>query len=723
MKYCSTLLSASFVIFLQPVMAQEANDLAITESQVVNEPQVVAEPQIVSPQMEELIVLGMRQRMYEAGTLLDAIQKTEVVDETLIKSMQAVNLTQAIQNSPGVRVSNECSMCGVKRIMLNGMRGEHSTILTDGIPLHTMMAGYYAVDALATTGVSRIEVARGAGASMLAPEAIGGSINVVSKEPVETNLNVNASWEDDESYFMGLMAGYVSDDDNTRASFVLQDDSHHQVDGDKNGVSEAPLQENTSYVARLSKDFTSRDNLVLRLAYTDSLIFGGPQEGSIGASLASYDGIDSVHLFENDDVRRRYIGEDWETTEWISTERSEGSANWLHEFNEAYNAALTFAWSEHQQDSFYEGFDYAATDALTYVDLRNNWVLSDAHMLTFGLDQRKEEMRSDSVAGAVSANYIEDSFDYLTRGFYLQDTWTGKSKLEVSLALRVDSVTADFVAEQKAGIEIDETLVAPRIDIRYLHSDYLTSRVSLGRGHRAPLSFFESDHGILDAGDGFAIDIDELEKSLSTTYALSYEGDRFNSTLSLAYTEVENLAALDATATGVPLLTQMRETASVAAGDISLGYALTEQLKLGATVEAYDYDQVFMDSFAVAPVEERVLVSLDYKKNDWMFYTSAVWVGSRDLARYGYQGYNRLGSSEAKSTNIASYWTLDMKLTYEFNENLSLYLGGNNLTDYTQVKDGETPLFWDNSGAYDVAYIYGPLRGREFYLGFDWSLQ
>lgn len=78
--------------------------------------------------MEETVVVGVRQRLYERGALLDAIQKTEVVDESLIKSLQAVNLTDAIEKSPGVRVSNECSMCGVKRVMLNGMRGEHSTI-------------------------------------------------------------------------------------------------------------------------------------------------------------------------------------------------------------------------------------------------------------------------------------------------------------------------------------------------------------------------------------------------------------------------------------------------------------------------------------------------------------------------------------------------------------------------------------------------------------------
>lgn len=698
------------------VMLVAAGNLAIAQEQAPT-------PGVTTPLLEETLVTGVRQRMYQAGTLLDAIQKTEVVDEELLKSMQAVNLTQAVQNSPGVRVSNECSMCGVKRIMLNGMRGEHSTILTDGIPLHTMMAGYYAVDALATTGIERIEVARGAGASLLAPEAIGGTINVVSKEPQKTGFNLNMSMEDNDSYLVGMMGTLVSDDERARASLVIQDDKHHQLDDDNNGVSEAPVQENTSYVGRLSYDFTDVDNVILRVGYTDSEIFGGPQDSGIDAARRSFrdDPSESEHLFVNDDVREEFIGKNWETTEWIDTERTEASVNWLHEFSGDYNAALSVAWSRHEQDSFYEGFDYSATDELFYLDLRNNYVINDQHMLTFGIDSRDEEMRSDSVAGSESDNYVEDSFNYQVWGVYLQDTWDVSDSLELALAIRVDTARADFVAPEKPGTEINETVIAPRADLRYLHNEQWTSRVSMGRGYRAPLSFFETDHGILDAGDGFAIDIDELEESLSATYALSFEGEALSSTLSLAYTEVDNLASLSETDEGAPLLTQMEDTASVATGDISLGYVVNDHLTLGATLEMYDYDDVFKDSFAIAPVEERSVLTADFNYGSWMFYSSASWIGSRNLADYGYEGYN-IFDSDPKSTRADSYWTVDMKLTYDVSESLSVYVGGNNLTDYTQVDDAETPLFWDATGSYDVAYIYGPLRGREYYLGLEWSL-
>ena len=533
--------------------------------------------------MEQVIVTGVRQRLHEAGTLMDVIQKTEVVDEHLIEARQAVNLSQAVAISPGVRVNNECSMCGVKRIMLNGLRGEHTTILTDGIPLHTMLAGYYAVDALATTGVSRIEVARGAGASLIAPEAIGGTINVISKEATRSTLELDGMIEEGDAYLFSGFGALVSEDGRHRTTLVTQIDRHEKLDGDDNGVSEAPLQDNLNVVVRQSSDFTDRDNVTLRVAFTDSEIFGGPMShDNIDDLLADFDGVESDALFEGGDVREQYIGKAWETAEWIDTERLEVSGTWLHEFSARYNAALSAAYSEHDQDSFYEGFDYAAVDELVYLDFRNNLSLTDRHLLTFGIDRRDEQMRSDSVAGSESDRYVEDSFDYLVTGLYLQDRWTATDRLDLVLAVRVDQVKADFIAEEKPGTEIDKTVVAPRFDLRYRHSDAWASRVSAGRGYRAPLSFFETDHGILDAGDGFAIDIDELEKSLSGTYALSYDGSRLNGTLSLAYTEVDNLAALDETEDGVPLLTQLDETASVFVSDIALGYDLTDSLTLGS---------------------------------------------------------------------------------------------------------------------------------------------
>ncbi|MFI3245191.1 MAG: TonB-dependent receptor [Ferrimonas sp.] len=683
-------------------------------------------------EMEVIEVHGVRQRLEKSGVLADTIMKTEFVSSELIENKHAPNLTEAINNTPGVRVSNECSMCGVKRIMLNGLRGEQTTILVDGLPVHAMIAGYYAVDAIPTTGVDRIEIARGAGASLIAPEAIGGTINIITQTAIENSAEVDVSSGEYGTQKVGILGTGVSDDGTTRATLIGQFDTRDQADDDGNGVNESPSQSNRTITARLSQDLGPRDNVVIRYSNVDSEIFGGPMLGqiyadgtanSIGSVLTRYDGQESEQLFADNNVNNAFIGNAWETTEWIHTQRDEISLSWLHELSADWNFTLSSSYSDHQQDSLYEGFGYYAEDTMWYFDGKISYYLNDRHLLTAGMDYRKEEMRSSS-SGESSVDYVSDAFDYTMRGIYLQDIWQASPNLEIAMALRYDSIKADFIDPSKPGTEIDKSIFAPRIDIRYSHNDQWTSRLSAGRGYRAPLSFFETDHGVLDAELGFDIDIEELERSTSASYALSYDNFGLSMTTSVAWTEVEHLAMLDETEAGIPLLTQLDEKATVVAADMVINYQLTDALNVGFSAEGFFYDDAFKSSFAIAPVEERLTLNFDYMAFGWDIFANVVWIGSRDLSEYGYEGYNQLDAlgqvieSSKKSTKAPSYWTLDLKLSKALNDSLTAYVGVNNLFNYTQVDEGESPLFFDADGGYDVGYIWGPLRGRELYAGF-----
>jgi outer membrane receptor protein involved in Fe transport len=316
---------------------------------------------------------------------------------------------------------------------------------------------------------------------------------------------------------------------------------------------------------------------------------------------------------------------------------------------------------------------------------------------------------------------VSDGFDYNVSGLYLQDTWTVGDKLEVMAAVRLDMVTADFTDPSKPGAEIDESVVSPRLNVRYFHNDVWVSRISAGRGYRAPLSFFESDHGLLDGGVGFEIDVHELERSSSVSYAVSHARGPLTSTLSFAWTEVANLAQLDETAAGVPVMTQLAEKASVTALDLALSYRFNEHTLASFVIERFDYDDVFRSSYSIAPLEGQLSASLDWGFGDWDVYVSVDWVASRNLRDYGYIGYNRLGDAASlKSTAAPSYYTVDFRAARSIGGQWSAYVGANNLFDYTQTGDEDTPLHWvslDPADSFDVAYIYGPLRGRELYAG------
>jgi outer membrane receptor protein involved in Fe transport len=270
------------------------------------------------------------------------------------------------------------------------------------------------------------------------------------------------------------------------------------------------------------------------------------------------------------------------------------------------------------------------------------------------------------------------------------------------------------------GDEIDETIIAPRAHLRWDHTDTLISRFSFGRGYRAPLTFFESEHGILE--DGFDVEITELEDSWSGGYTLSYQNFQWAGTVGVHYTTVDNLAMIDSDNYDRPTLVNSGETGDVTAFDASGSYKVTDWMVLGASYEQYFMSDEYKATFGIAPVEERVGLSLDIDRGPWGFVANAYWIGSRDLADYGYDGYNVYDAaagvaSDLKTTHAPSYCTVDMKLSRQVGKHLNFYIGGKNLTDYTQAGDEDSPLFYDAEGGYDVGYIYGPLRGRTIYAG------
>lgn len=680
---------------------------------------------VLDQDIEKIEVYSVRRRLTSSGALKDNIAKTELLTDEFIENTQSASLADAIQNAIGIRVSNECSMCGAKRIMINGMKGEHTNVLIDGIPMHTMISGFYGMDSTAATGIGSIEIARGAGASLTAPEAIGGTVNMVTKDATENGVQVDLSTGELGYRKASVMATGISEDNNSHLTIVGQYDNRDQFDGDNNGVSENPALTNSSMTLYFSQDFSLTDNLRIRYNQSSSEVFGGPVIGdttfSVSDALSSVKYGESEQLFVNNDVRDRYTGLPWETSEWVKTDREELSASWLHEINGDFNITASLAYIDHIQDSFYEGVDYYAEDTMLYGSVRANYYLNDSHLLTVGVDSRTEEMRSSSRALMLIDNYVADSFDYNINGIYFQDTWTPHEDFEVAAALRIDNMQADFVDISKPGVEIKKTLFSPRVDMRYIHNEQFTSRLSFGQGYRAPLSFFESDHGILDAGKGYLVEVNQPERSNSATYSLNYDNTKLTSTLSFAYTEVDHLATLTHNENGTPVLGQLNKTATVSAIDLAINYQVFEQWALSAIAEQYHYNNTFKESFAIAPAEQRITISSDWDYLGWDVIASATWVASRDLTDYGYLGYNRNDATQLKTTDAPSYFTLDMKVIKAITKELKIYLGATNLLDYSQADDMDSPLMFHEDGSYDVVYIYGPLRGRTAYVGLNYE--
>ena len=652
-------------------------------------------------------VEDVAERLERTGALKDTIIKTQVITEKKIQKKQATNLTEAIDNEPGIQTATGCSMCGMKRVRINGMKGEHTTVMVDGVPMHSTVSSFYGLDALTTAGVSSIEIARGAGASLIAPGAIGGVINVKSKKATKDSLFVDMAGGNDDYRTVSVVGTAVSKDKKTRLTASAQNSKQGQWDADDNGVNESPKIENQSVSIRLSHDITDSDNADLRYTRQTSNVFGGPvTDDEYGAIMDN-----GTPSFVGGDVRNQYNGAKLQTLEKIDTKREEFIGRWTHEVNSESNFVLTGSYANQNQDSIYEGATYHNIDDVYYADIRYNVFVGEDHFLTLGADLKTEDMDSTQ-----NVSTDEDDFKMHSYGLYIQDTWTPLDHLEIAAAVRVDSIKVDWT--DQPGTEIDKTIAVPRLHIKYDHENGFVSRLSAGQGYRAPLTFFESEHGILD--NGFGIDIHQLEKSNSAGYSLNYDSGRITATASVNWTQIENLAYIDDSGI-VPTLKNADEKMNVISSDIVAGYQITKAFSVGVSYEHNDYEKSYKAHQFLAQIEDRAKLLLDYDANGWSANMTTVWIGSRDLSEYGYEGWNRLAdvgnAALAKSTKAPSFYTVDLKVSKEVNKNFTLYAGVKNLFDYTQAGDEDTPLFYDASGGYDVGYIYGPMRGRQMYVG------
>jgi len=108
---------------------------------------------------------------------------------------------------------------------------------------------------------------------------------------------------------------------------------------------------------------------------------------------------------------------------------------------------------------------------------------------------------------------------------------------------------------------------------------------------------------------------------------------------------------------------------------------MTDSLSVSATAETIHYSNEFKQAFGVVPVEERIVLALDWHVAGWDLYTSTTWIGSRDLSEYGTPAaptFDKAGNA-LMSKNAKSFWTVDLRASRNIRSNLEVYAGAKKL--------------------------------------------
>jgi iron complex outermembrane recepter protein len=108
------------------------------------------------------------------------------IGQTEIANLNLVNAAQALDYLPGVDIQHIDGNRNEAGIMVRGFstRGQ-VPLYIDGIPISVPYDGYVDFNRYLTSDIAEVEVARGYSSPLLGPNALGGSINMVTEEPVK----------------------------------------------------------------------------------------------------------------------------------------------------------------------------------------------------------------------------------------------------------------------------------------------------------------------------------------------------------------------------------------------------------------------------------------------------------------------------------------------------------------------------------------------------------
>ncbi|MGK7394291.1 MAG: TonB-dependent receptor [Candidatus Cyclobacteriaceae bacterium M3_2C_046] len=716
--------------------------------------------------LDQVVISGTR---YELDRKESPVM-VNVVDDHIFEATQSISLSEGLNFQPGLRMENNCQNCGFMQVRMNGLEGPYTQILVNSRPIFSSLQGVYGIDQIPANMVERVEVVRGGGSALYGGNAIAGTINIITKDPVINSyqLSTQMSLIDGKvpDYNLNANLSLVSDDLQTGLNLygMYRDRDHYDANGDT--FSEITLMENTTVGGKaffkpnnhnkISLDFHAindfrRGGNQFDLAphqtdvteQVDHQIFGGGlayelYDPSMTNKLSVYTSLQNIQResyygaggnlsgFNPDQYYQDEAGNfinisDYLTQTWNRTPSQEEVTLY------GQNLKLVLA----QEAASY----YGHTDDLAWVSgiqFSRSMKLSN---ITGGIEFRLNQV-TDRMPGY--NRLIDQRVSNL--GAYLQYEYKPYQDLTLLAGLRYDYNVIHGLYnlfEESLTTNIDLNALNPRFNILYKPSAAIQLRGSYARGFRTPQAFDEDLHiETVGGGAQFIRMSPDLRQETSDAFTLSSEyapagNKQFSILLEGFYTRLYNpffnLGLLEGNE-GSPAVVEKRnasENAIVSGVNLESRYAPSQNVnfQLGGTIQQAMYSKpieiyspedndgqkaIFEDRMLRTPNYYGYFISSFQVMERLKLNLSGTYTGS--MAQPYESGLQRpLGIYDTPG-----FLECNLKICYEvtISEQFSLDLesGVQNLLNSYQED-------FDFGLDRDVAYIYGPVRPRTLFFG------
>ncbi|MEN2402648.1 TonB-dependent receptor [Flavobacterium sp. MC2016-06] len=423
-------------------------------------------------ELNEVVVSGT----LKAVKRLESAVPVEVYSPVFFKKNPTASIYDALQNINGVRPQLNCGVCNTGDIHINGLEGPYTLVLIDGMPIVSSLSTVYGLSGIPNSLVERIEIVKGPASSLYGSEAVGGLINIITKNPLnapmfsadvfttsylETNVDLGMKFNPSKKATTLLGVNYF--------------DYNQIIDKDHDGFTDVTLSKRVSIFNKWS--FQRNNNRLFTIAAR------GMYEDRWGG-----------------DVRweKKFRGGDEIYGESIYTKRGELIGSYQLPFEE--KVILSFSGNVHYQDSRYGTTSYIANQKIGFLQL--TW--------------DKKIGRNDLLAGIANRYSYYDDNTTATKeaestwlpGIFVQDEIRFSPKSQVLLGMRYDYNS------------IHGSIFTPRVAYRLKANENTIFRLNAGTGFRV-VNLFTEDHAALTGSRDVVIKSD-LKPEQSFNVNLNY---------------------------------------------------------------------------------------------------------------------------------------------------------------------------------------------------------
>ncbi len=657
--------------------------------------------------LDEVVVSSNRSMTLrrESPTLVN------VLDTKLFESTHSTCLAQGLNFQPGVRTEDNCSNCGFTQVRINGLDGHYSQILIDSRPVFSALQGVYGLEQIPANMIERVEVVRGGGSALFGSSAIGGTINIITKEPKGNSAEIAHSLTamghntfDNNTTMNGSLVS-----DNHKAGFYIYGQSRNRsgYDRDRDGYTDLPKLQNQTIGTNTFLRLTDYSRLAIKYHAIKEFRRGGnnlhlpPHEANIAEQLEHniHGGGLSYDLYSPTDKDRfsSYVSFQTINRKSYYGGIGDGAAESIETARKAYSNTRNL--------TLLGGTQYIH---------KFNHLLFMSSDLTAGLEYSFDRIKDYSIG-----------YDYLMKQYvrtasaYIQNEWKN-NHWGILVGGRLDKHNL-----------ISNAIFSPRLNLRYNPIQDISFRLTYAGGFRAPQTFDEDLHTTLAGGERVKIrlakDLKEERShsfSASADYYHTFGRIQTNFLIEGFYTSLNNVFAqrkLNETDIYGNIISERynANSASVVGLNLEGKAAFSSHLSLqaGFTWQKSQYKHaVVWDEDA--PAEKKMMRT----PNAYGYFTANITPFKAFTASLSgnYTGSMLVGHaagsgvSSPVAVDTPRYFTLNMRLAYDFTlyDYIKIQLN-TGIQNISNVYQKDLDKGWNR----DAAYIYGPSIPRSVFVG------